>query len=114
MSSLATLIGIAAYLDRLPPKDDKILRPPHHEPHELVAEQLLNLVCLLDGNRDPDRVDGRLDEHPLLLVPGYDHWVEEHLWRLLHLDLGLIVSLHFLRGEVLETHGRLQGPLHGL
>ena len=25
-------------LDLLPPEDDKILRPPHHESHELVAQ----------------------------------------------------------------------------
>ena len=25
-------------LDLLPPEDDKVLRPPHHESHELVAQ----------------------------------------------------------------------------
>ena len=35
-------------LDGLPPQDDKALRPPHHEPHELVAQQPLDLVGLRD------------------------------------------------------------------
>ena len=40
-------------LDLLPPQDDEVLRPPHHESHELVAEQLLYVVGLLDGNGNP-------------------------------------------------------------
>ena len=35
-------------LDLLPPQDDKVLGTAHHEPHELVAEQLLHVVRLLD------------------------------------------------------------------
>ena len=35
-------------LDLLPPQDDKVLSTAHHEPHELVAEQLLHVVRLLD------------------------------------------------------------------
>ena len=40
-------------LDLLPPQDDKVLRPPHHETHELVAQQLLYVICLLDGDGHP-------------------------------------------------------------
>ena len=36
--------------DLLPPQDDEVLRPPHHESHELVTQQLLNVISLLDGN----------------------------------------------------------------
>ena len=101
-----------SHLNLLPSENDKVLGPPHHEPGELVGQQLLYLVRLLDGDRDPDGVDGGLDEDPLLLVPGDDDGVEQHLRRLLHLDLGLVVALHLLRGEVLQAHGRLQRALH--
>ena len=40
-------------LNLLPPQDDEVLRPPHHESHELVAEQLLYIVGLLDGDGNP-------------------------------------------------------------
>ena len=40
-------------LDLLPPQDDEVLRPSHHETHELVAEQLLYIVGLLDGDGNP-------------------------------------------------------------
>ena len=47
----------------LPPQDDKVLGAAHHEPHELVAEQLLHVVRLLDCYRDPHGVDAWLDEN---------------------------------------------------
>ena len=50
-------------LNLLPPQDDKVLRTAHHEPHELVAEQLLHVVCLLDCDRDTHRVDARLNKN---------------------------------------------------
>ena len=37
--------------------------PAHHESHELMTEELLNLVRLLDGDGDPDRVDTGLDQY---------------------------------------------------
>ena len=40
-------------LDLLPPQDDKVLRPPHHESHEHLAEQRVDIVQLLDGNGHP-------------------------------------------------------------
>jgi hypothetical protein len=49
----------------------------------------------------------------LLLIPGNDDRIKEKFRRLLDFDLGLVVSLHLLAGEVLQTHGSLQGPLHG-
>ena len=47
--------------DLLPAQDDKIFGSPHHEPHELVAQQLLDLVGLLDRDGHADGVDARLD-----------------------------------------------------
>ena len=47
--------------DLLPAQDDKIFGSPHHESHELVAQQLLDLVGLLDRDGHADGVDARLD-----------------------------------------------------
>lgn len=55
-------------IDGLPPQYNKVLRPHHHEPHELLAQYLLNFVGLFDGDADPDGVDGRLDVHFFLVV----------------------------------------------
>ena len=98
-------------LNLLPPEDHEVLGPPHHEPHELVTQQLLDVVGLFDGDRNSDRVDAWLYQDPFLLVPGDNHWVEEELGRLLDLNLRLVVPLHLLTGEVLQTHGGLQRPL---
>ena len=50
-------------LDLLPPQDDEVLGAAHHEPHELVAEQLLHVVRLLDCYRDPHGVNARLNKN---------------------------------------------------
>ena len=44
------------------------------------------ISSLLDGDGDADGVDGGLDEDALLLVPGDDHRVQQHLGRLSHLN----------------------------
>lgn len=43
--------------DRFPAKNDKALRTLHEEAGELVAEDTLDLICLLDANADADTVD---------------------------------------------------------
>jgi hypothetical protein len=42
-------------------EDDEIFCSSHHESHKFVAQQLLDLVGLLDGDRHADRVYARLD-----------------------------------------------------
>ena len=37
-------------LNLLSPQDDKVLRSSHHESHEHLAEQGVDIVQLLDGN----------------------------------------------------------------
>jgi len=99
-------------LDLFPSENDEVLGPSHHELGELVAQQFLDLVRLLDCNGYSNRVNGRFYEYPLLLVPGDNHWVQQQLWRLPNLNFWFVVALDLLRAEVLEAHGRLQGPLH--
>ena len=52
---------------RLPPHDDELLGPLRQEARELVAEDLLDLVGLLDREGDPHGIHGALDEAPLLV-----------------------------------------------
>ena len=40
-------------LDLLSPQDDKVLCPSHHESHEHLAQQRVDVVQLLDGDGDP-------------------------------------------------------------
>ena len=40
-------------LNFLPPQDDKVFRPPHHESHEHLAQEGVDIVQLLDGNGHP-------------------------------------------------------------
>eukprot|EP01023_Acetabularia_acetabulum_P052221 TRINITY_DN57887_c0_g1_i1.p2 TRINITY_DN57887_c0_g1~~TRINITY_DN57887_c0_g1_i1.p2 ORF type:complete len:148 (-),score=18.54 TRINITY_DN57887_c0_g1_i1:71-514(-) len=54
--------------DGLAAENHKVLGALHQEPQELLAENHLNLVGLLDADRDPHRVDRRLDQHLLVLV----------------------------------------------
>ena len=61
--------SVNPYLNLLSSENDKVFRPPHHESHELVTEQSLNLVGLFDGNGHSDGVDRGLDQNSLLLIP---------------------------------------------
>ena len=65
----------------------------------------------IENLNSPDRVDTRLDQDSLLFVPGDNDRIEEELLGLPDFDLGLVVSLHLLAGEVLQTHRGLQSPL---
>ena len=42
--------ALRIYFNLLSAENDKVLGPAHHELGELVAQQLLDLICLLDGN----------------------------------------------------------------
>jgi hypothetical protein len=56
-------------LDRFSPKDEKSFCPLRQEPCKLVYQNMLNLVCLLDLDADPDTVNAWLDQDSLILVP---------------------------------------------
>ena len=55
-------------LDGLSSQDDKVLCTLHEEAGKLVAQNLFNLVGLLDADADAHRVDGELDKHLLVLI----------------------------------------------
>lgn len=54
--------GWEAYRDRLPPQNDEAFRSDHHEPRELVAQDLLDFIGLLDLDAHSDGIDGRFDQ----------------------------------------------------
>lgn len=68
-----------------------------------MNQDILNLVSLLDLDAYAHRVDGRLDQDALVLVPGDGQRGEEDLGRAARLDLGDIVALGDLGGEIGEV-----------
>ena len=61
---------------------------------------MLNLVCLLDLNADPDTVDAWLNKDSLVLIPGNGQGIQENLRGCLRLDLWNIVPFGSLGREV--------------
>lgn len=97
-----------------PPQDEEVLCSHHHKAHELVAQNLLNLIGLLDSDADSDRVDGAFDQNLLLVITADDYRLEEQLFTAPHFHLWLVVSLHHLRGEILQAEGGLQCGTHSV
>lgn len=56
------------HLDGLSTQNDEALRPLHQKSGEFMAENALDLICLLDLDADTDGVDRRLDKHSLIFV----------------------------------------------
>lgn len=94
-----------AYLDGLPPQDEETLGSLLQEARELVYQDVLDLVGLLDLDADAHRVDGRLDEHALVLVTGDGKRGQQDFWARPGLDLGDIVTLGGLGCEVGQAQG---------
>ena len=57
-----------------------------------MDQDILNLVCLLDLDADPDTVDAGFNEYPLVLVSGDDQGRKKDLGRCAGFDLGYIVT----------------------
>jgi hypothetical protein len=75
------LSAIVSYLDGFAAEDNEVLRALHHEAGELVAQDALNLICLLDFDAKTDGVDGGLYEDAFVLVTRNSHRVQENLER---------------------------------
>lgn len=103
---------IALY--RFPPQNEEVLSSHHHESHELVAKDLLDLISLFDSNADSDRIDGSFDQNLLLVITADHHRLKQQLLTAPDLHLRLVVTLHHLRGKVLQTEGSLQGGPHSV
>lgn len=118
--------------ESLTTENHKVLSTHRHEPGKLVAEDLLNLVRLLDGDGHADRVDRRLDENLLHLVTRHDERLEEDLGRspvesaqspallrqqhsnIPSLDLRLVMPLDDLGRKVLQREGRSERCPHSV
>lgn len=49
-------------------------------PHKFMAQDALNIICLLNGDRDSDGINGRLDEDFFLFVPADHHCCHQQLF----------------------------------
>ena len=75
---------------------------------------MLNLIGLLDLDADAHGVDARLDQDALVFVARNRQWGQEDLRRCLGFDLGDIVPLGGLRGEVGQRQRSCQGASDAL
>lgn len=87
-------------LDRFPSQNVERLRSLGQEPCKLVDQDVLNFVGLLDLDAYPHAVDTGLNVHSLVLVSRHGERVQDDFRGAGGLDLGDIVSLRGLRGEV--------------
>lgn len=97
---------------RLAAQHHKALCTLHQKPRELVAQNLLNLIGLLDLNANTHTVHGRLDQHVLVLVATHRQWHQHSLGRVSCLDLGDVVPLNDLRAKVLQRQCRRECRPH--
>lgn len=65
-----------------------------------MHQYILNLVCLLDLDTDAYTVDAGLDQDLFILVSGHGQRVEEDFWGAGGFDLGDVMPLRSLGGEV--------------
>lgn len=45
-----------------------------------MDKDVLNFIGLFYPYADAHTIDRRLDEDPLLLIPGHREWIEEEFW----------------------------------
>lgn len=60
--------------DRFPPQDNEALRATRHEAHKHMAQDLLDLIRLLDPNAHAHRVDRGLDHHAFIVISRDGQW----------------------------------------
>ena len=68
------------YLHRLPPQDEEIFCSHHHEAHELVAEDLLDLISLFNSDADTHGVNGALYQNLFFVISADDDWLQQQLF----------------------------------
>ena len=62
-------------IDGLSSQDNKLLGPLAQKARETGAQHLLQLICLFDADRHPDRVDRGFDEALYVLVTADTNFV---------------------------------------
>lgn len=105
---------MATYGNWFSSQNEKGLGSLGQETGKLVDKYGFDLVGLLDLDADADRVDARLDEHPLVLVTRNHEGREDDLGGGLGLDLGDVVALGGLGGKVGQGQGGSQAASHAL
>jgi hypothetical protein len=103
-----------AYLDRFPPQNEKGLGSLRQEAREFMHQYVFDLVGLFYPDAYAHTVDAGFNEHLLIFIPRHREGVQEHLWGARGFDLGNIVSLGSLRGEIGEGEGGRERLPHAL
>jgi len=92
--------------DGLAAEDEEVVRALGKEAHEPLGEDLVELIELLQADRDADAVHAGLDKHTLLLVTRDHNGRAQQLLAEAALNLGLVVTLNHLRRKVRDAHRR--------
>ncbi len=86
-ADVVVLEGLAAVdvvrptnLDSLASENEEAVRAHGKEANKLLAQQLLNIVALLDGDADSEGIDGALNHHALVGISADDQWLQEQLF----------------------------------
>ena len=87
------------------PQNKEMLRALHHEPHELLAQNLLDLIGLLHRNADADGVNGSFDQDLFFFIPTHNHWSQQQFFAARHFDFRLVMSFYDLGVEIFKAHG---------
>jgi hypothetical protein len=74
----------------------------------------LEVVVLFDFDAHAHTVDASLNERLLQGRPRHHHGLQQQLFVLRDLHLGLVVSFYQLGGEITDTQSGLKGDLDGL
>ena len=95
--------GDVVALNGFAAEDEEGLGALGQETGEFMNEDTLDLVGLLDADADTDAVDAGLDENTLVLVPGDGQGIQQNLGGGLSFNLGYIMTLGGLGGEIGQT-----------
>ena len=101
-------------LDGLATEDEEVVCTLGEETHETLGKDLVELIELLQADRNTDAVHTGLDEDTLLLVTGDDNGCAEKLLAEAALNLGLVVTLNNLGSKVGDAHSGSDGCTDGV
>ena len=71
----------STHLNSLPPQNNESLRSHSHESSELFTQNPLDLVGLLDGDGESNRIDTGFDENAFRLISGDKEGLEKGFLR---------------------------------
>lgn len=64
------------YIDRFSSKNDELLSTQHKKTHKTIDQQLIEIIHLLDFDRDANRIDRTLDKSLFVLRSRKKNWLQ--------------------------------------